>query len=107
MGLMVFSAVPLLSQADGGIARLAEMRGSVLVASGFSIASVQEGFRLAPGARVLTTSNASVVVVFADGCHVNVGPDSRFVVERQAACPQALSEKATSAAKVVLAGPRS
>ena len=86
--LLAFAAIGSPAQAaDPTIARLAGLRGSVLVAGDSVIASVDEGARLRENSRVLTTANAAVVVEFDDGCRVKLGKNQRFVVSRRAACP--------------------
>jgi hypothetical protein len=87
--LVLACALPALSRADGGSARLEQVRGSVLVARGSSMASADEGALLEPGERVLTTDDAVVVVVFEGGCRVKVGPNERFLVERPQSCREA------------------
>ena len=77
---------PIARADDGTIARLADVRGNVLVSRDFGIASAGEALRLLPDTRVLTTANAAVVVQYDDGCRVHLEANQRFVVESQAPC---------------------
>lgn len=78
---------------DGTVARLVGMQGNVLVSRDASLASAGETARLAPGSRVLTTPNSSVVVEYDDGCRVKLGHSQRLEVAAQAPCTALAAER--------------
>ena len=70
--------------ADNSVARLTGVSGNVLVSNDFNIASAGEALRLAPGMRVLVTTNSAATVVFDDGCRVRVAAGERFEIDAEA-----------------------
>jgi hypothetical protein len=87
LAIVLLAASPLLASGeDESVASLTEIAGHVLLSTGSSIASATGPVRLVPGMRVLTTPASSAEVVFDDGCRVPVGPDERYVVEKESPC---------------------
>jgi hypothetical protein len=62
------------------LAHLKDVRGNVLVSKETGLASGDESAPLAKGARVITTANAEVTVVYDNGCEVKLKPNQRFEV---------------------------
>jgi hypothetical protein len=82
-----FVASPLgLSAADETVALLGQVEGNVLLSTGSEMASAAGPIRLVSGIRVLPSWRSSAVVLFDDGCRVEVGAGERFVVERHSPC---------------------
>ena len=75
------------AQAQGGtVARLVDVSGNVLVSNDFNIASANEAVRLAPGTRVLVTSNSAVIVEYDNGCRVRLTAGERLEIRGDARC---------------------
>src|SRR5580692_2273338 len=71
--------------ADGPVATLGAVKGSVLVSQGGKM--VQAGAAsLKTGDRVVASANGSAVVKFADGCTVSVKPASMITVATKSPC---------------------
>jgi hypothetical protein len=66
-----------------GIAALAQVHGNVLVSKESGLAAGNEGARLVEGSRVITTSNSGVIVVYDDGCRVELKANQRFQVDHK------------------------
>src|SRR5438105_3003971 len=63
------------------VATLKHVNGNVLVSGETGLASGDEATRVAKGARVITTANSEVTVVYDNGCEVKLKPNQRFEVE--------------------------
>jgi hypothetical protein len=68
------------------IAQLKNVHGNVLVSKESGLASGDEGLRLAPGTRVITTANADAIVAYDNGCEVPLKENQRFEVKEDKPC---------------------
>jgi hypothetical protein len=84
---------------DSTIARLRDLSGNVLVSRDFRIASASDDARLAPGSRVLVTTNSAVTVEYDNGCRVRLGAGERLEVRDAPACAQHLAEASADAGR--------
>lgn len=76
------------AHADTSVARLTRVSGNVLVSDASMISTAGEALRLAPGMRVLATTNSAATVEFHDGCRVRVHAGERFEVRAMTPCAQ-------------------
>jgi hypothetical protein len=83
---LLLATQPLAQQRDETVAKLVEVKGSVLVSRDSGLTTGSESMRLLPKTRILTTANASAVVEYDDGCRVRVEANQRFEVERDRNC---------------------
>ena len=74
------------ARADEAVASLAQIEGNVLVSTGAEMASVTTPMRLVAGMRVLPSWRSSAVVLFDDGCRVEIEAGERYVVESRSPC---------------------
>jgi len=93
---------------SAGVAHLQHVTGNVLVSKETGLASGSESTVLTRGARVITTANSEVTVVYDNGCEVKLKPNQRFEVDTDKPCSmlQARAESilAEPAAAVAAAG---
>jgi len=68
------------AQDRGPVARLTNLQGNVLVSKDDAMVAATNNEPLAVGTRVLTTKDASAVVVYADGCNIALKENERFTV---------------------------
>ena len=76
----------------GGVARLKDVKGNVLVSRESGLAAGAESTRLTEHARVITTANSTVVVVYDNGCEVRLKENQRFEVETDKPCAALLAQ---------------
>src|SRR5262245_32255116 len=69
---------PFAQTSEGGIARLTELKGNVLVSRDSGLASANDRARIGPGTRIITTANSRVVIEFDNGCKVTLEENQRF-----------------------------
>jgi hypothetical protein len=77
------------------IAQLKEVHGNVLVSKESGLASGDEGLRLTPGTRVITTANADAIVAYDNGCEVKLKENQRFEVQEGKACAALIAQAAS------------
>jgi hypothetical protein len=80
------------SAQGGGIARLKDVKGNVLVSQQTGLASAGEATRLAEHTRVITTAGAEVIVVYDNGCEVRLKENQRFEVQGDKPCAALVAE---------------
>ena len=80
------AAQPFAQEPQGGIAKLADVHGNVLVSRDTGLAAGSNAMRLMDGMRVITTSNSGVVVEYDNGCRVELKENQRTVVQRDKPC---------------------
>jgi len=101
-------ATTLACAQGGGIARLKDVKGNVLVSQQTGLAAGSEAVRLAEHTRVITTAGAEVVVVYDNGCEVRLKENQRFEVVVDKPCAALLAESLLvappSAAGTAIAG---
>lgn len=68
------------------VAQLKDVHGNVLVSKESGLASGDEGLRLTPGTRVITTANADAIVAYDNGCEVRLKENQRFEVKEGEPC---------------------
>ena len=79
--LMIGSSFPyseFLPKEEPPVATLKHVNGNVLVSGETGLASGDEATRVAKGARVITTANSEVTVVYDNGCEVKLKPNQRL-----------------------------
>ena len=69
------------------VAKLTKIQGTVLVSQGDAMAAAANDQVLEPGARVVTTAGAKVVVAYDKGCDVTLEENQRFTVKEFGDCP--------------------
>ena len=72
--------------AQQAVAQLKQVTGNVLVTREAGMATGTEGQPIMQGARVITTANSEVVVVFDDGCEVRLKENQRLDVDSRRPC---------------------
>ena len=77
---------------SGPVATLKVLEGNVLVSGEAGLASAEASARLVEGSRVITTANARVLVVYDDGCEVQLEPNQRLAIERGKPCRERLAQ---------------
>jgi len=85
-------AAPLASAQGGGVARLKDVKGNVLVSQQAGLASAGEASRLPEHTRVITTAGAEVILVYDNGCEVRLRENQRFEVVTDKACAALVAE---------------
>jgi len=85
-------AAPLAFAQGGGVARLKDVKGNVLVSQQAGLASGGEASRLPEHTRVITTAGAEVIVVYDNGCEVRLLENQRFEVVVDKACAELVAE---------------
>jgi hypothetical protein len=76
----------------GGVARLKDVKGNVLVSQQAGLAAGSEAWRLTEHTRVITTAGAEVIVVYDNGCEVRLRENQRFEVVVDKACAALVAE---------------
>ena len=94
MALLALFAVsqPFAQEPSDTIARLKDVHGNVLVSKESGLASGDESLRLAKGTRVITTANSDVIVVYDNGCEVQLKENQRFEVEDGKPCSALIAQ---------------
>ena len=82
-------------QSREGVAQLKGVKGNVLVSRQTGLAAGGEATRITEHARVITTANSEVVVVYDNGCEVRLKENQRVEVETDKPC-EALIAQANS-----------
>jgi environmental stress-induced protein Ves len=113
---LLATSQPFAQTGDQTIAKLVDMKGSVLVSRESGLATGIESMRVSKGMRVLTTANARVVVQYDDGCRVTLEENQRFLVDDRACAilmtmpqpilvaPVAVASAMTTIAPLILGG---
>lgn len=78
---LLFVSQPFAQTSDGTIAKLADLKGNVLVSRESGLVSGNDALRIVPGTRILTTANSRVVIVYDNGCRVTLEENQRFEVD--------------------------
>lgn len=81
----------VVAQQGGGVARLRNVEGGVLVSQGDAMAAAANDQRVPLGARVVTTAGGKVVVRYDNGCEVALKENQRFTV-REGECAALIAE---------------
>lgn len=76
----------------GGVARLKNVKGNVLVSRESGLAAGAESTRLAEHVRVITTANSTAVVQYDNGCEVQLKENQRFEVEVDKPCAALMAQ---------------
>ena len=84
LAALLVASQPFAQTSDNTIAKLADMKGNVLVSGESGLTTGADAMRVSKGMRVLTTANARVVVQYDDGCRVTLEENQRFVVDDRA-----------------------
>src|SRR5688572_18518739 len=71
---------------DRAVAELRRLSGNVLVSHAAGMNAGAELLRVANGARIITTANSEVVVVFDNGCEVRMVENQRLDVDTGRPC---------------------
>ena len=79
-------------QAAGGVARLKDLKGNVLLSRESGLAAGVEAARLTEHTRVITTAKSEVVVVYDNGCEVRLRENQRFEVEVDKPCAALIAQ---------------
>jgi hypothetical protein len=74
------------------VAQLKEVHGNVLVSRESGLASGDEGVRLSPGTRVITTAHADAIVAYDNGCEVRLKENQRFEVQEDKPCAALIAQ---------------
>src|SRR5258706_15657138 len=85
-------AATLAPAQGGGVARLKDVKGNVLVSQQAGLAAGSEAWRLAEHTRVITTAGAEVIVVYDNGCEGGRRENQRFEVVVDKACAALVAE---------------
>lgn len=84
------------------VAQLRDLVGNVLVSDKAGMGSATDKQRVGNNVRVMTTSQASVVVAFDCGCNVTLKPNERLDVVAGQSCAAALAAVSPVATNVAL-----
>ena len=113
---LLFASQPFAQTSDDTVAKLAELKGNVLVSRESGLVSGADALRIVPGTRIITTANSRVVIVYDHGCRVTLEENQRYEVEdRGKPCalfvlpqaimvPTAVASAATTIVPVVFGG---
>lgn len=82
------AAFPLQAVAEAPVvvAKLSQIQGNVMVNQGVSFSAAKAGMELKTGAKVVTTKDASVAIVYNNGCIKQVKPNSILSVGPASEC---------------------
>lgn len=88
IAIAIGSALPLLASAEAPVvvAKLTKIEGNVMVNQGVNYGAAKPGMELKTGAKVVTTKNSSVAIVYNNGCIKQVKPNSILSVGPAAEC---------------------
>ena len=78
--------------AQQAVAQLKQVTGNVLVTREAGMATGTEAQPIMQGARVITTANSEVVVVFDNGCEVRLKENQRLEIDSRKPCAAMLVE---------------
>lgn len=78
--------------AQSTVAKLQQVTGNVLVSREAGLATGTEAQEIANGSRIITTANSRVVVVFDNGCRVEMQENQRLEVDSRKPCAALLVE---------------
>jgi hypothetical protein len=74
------------ARAQSTVAKLQQVTGNVLVSREAGLATGAEAQEIANGSRIITTANSRVVVVFDNGCRVEMQENQRLEVDSRKPC---------------------
>jgi hypothetical protein len=106
---VLFGAAAVLLATGAGaqestVAKLRDVVGNVLVSGPVGLTTATEAQGIGNGSRVITTANSGVVVVFDNGCRVEMKENQRLDVDSTKGCA-ALVPAALAAAEPAIAAP--
>ena len=78
--------------AQSSVAKLQQVTGNVLVSREAGLSTGAEAQEIANGSRIITTANSRVVVVFDNGCRVEMQENQRLEVDSRKPCAALLAE---------------
>jgi hypothetical protein len=78
--------------AQSTVAKLQQVTGNVLVSREAGLATGAEAQEIANGSRIITTANSRVVVVFDNGCRVEMQENQRLEVDSRKPCAALIVE---------------
>lgn len=90
--------------AQQAVARLKQVTGNVLVSREAGLAAGAEAQQLVNGTRVITTANSTAIVVFDNGCEVQLKENERFEVDSQKPCALMVAQALGPAQPVAAVG---
>lgn len=73
------------------VAQLAKVDGNVLVSTQSGLVAGVPGMPLRQGMRVMTTTNSTGVIAFADGCEVTLAPVQRTGINSELTCAERMA----------------
>lgn len=79
-------AVSMSAAAQDPVATAASVNGTVQVNQGSEFVPLAPGQSLNPGDRVMAMASSSATIRFADGCTINVAPETMVVVPTASNC---------------------
>ena len=96
--LAAVAAVGLATQAQAATtgAEVVGLKGKVLVSDANKVTAAVNKSALRPGARVLAAANSSARIKYADGCIVNVAPNSASTIAAKSPCAAGLVTSANA-----------
>ena len=93
-GMAMVAGVAAAPQAgaQSTVAKLEQVNGNVLVSRESGMATGAEAQGIANGSRIITTANSRVVVVFDNGCRVEMQENQRLDVDSRKPCAALMAE---------------
>jgi hypothetical protein len=84
--LILLAAAGAAAQQQSSVAQLTRVTGNVLVSRPAGLTTGTESQQIMKGSRIITTANSSVVVVFDNGCRVELKENQRLDVDDEKPC---------------------
>ena len=105
-GMLAIAAALAMGDAAAqqAVARLKQVTGNVLVSREAGLATGAEAQQLVNGTRIITTANSTAIVVFDNGCEVQLKENERFEVDSQKPCALMLAQALAPAQPVAAVG---